>query len=181
MVDMGMANKTGGGSGTNQYKIRGQAKAASNTKRQTKTVCGYPVGRVVELGDCVWLRGGFDDVWCLKHRQLAPELRQLMGLAPCPWRNAGFEDPVEAAQWQGAGFDPKGAKGWHDAGLDPGEARRWDSAGFDPETAKEWNSVGVWNPREAQEWEDMGFWPAAAEGYVWAGFGPKEAKREMEL
>jgi len=69
--------KTGGGRGTNQYKIRGQA------KRRSKTVHGYPADRVIKRGQCVWLRAGFDDIWCLEHRQIAPELRQLSGTAPC--------------------------------------------------------------------------------------------------
>jgi hypothetical protein len=70
-------SKTGGGVGTNQYQVRGQA------KRRPKTVHGCLVGRVIKRGQCVWLRAGFDDVWCLKHRQLSPELRQLSGLQPC--------------------------------------------------------------------------------------------------
>jgi len=169
--------------------IRGQTTATSNTKRQTKTVCGYPADRVVELGDCVWLRGKFDDIWCLKHRQLAPELRQLMNLAPCPWRNAGFEDPAEAAQWQDAGFNPEEAKEWNgagwerpeeakewqDTGLSPGEAKRWNSARFGPnnvrfgpEKVKEWNDAGVWDPEEANEW-------------IEAEFDPEGVKRELGL
>jgi len=73
-------SKTGGGPGTNQYQVRGQA------KRRPKEVCGYPADQVIKRGDCVWLRVGFDDPWCLKHRQLAPELRQLTGLPPCAAR-----------------------------------------------------------------------------------------------
>jgi len=68
-------NKTGGGVGTNQYKIRGQAK--------TNQIHGYPPDEVVRRGECVWLRAGFDDIWCLVHRQIAPEMRQLAGIAPC--------------------------------------------------------------------------------------------------
>jgi len=73
--------KTGGGRGTNQYRVRGRAKAADDKRPQE--ACGYPADQVVKRGDCVWLRTGFDGTWCLKHRQLAPELRQLMGLVPC--------------------------------------------------------------------------------------------------
>jgi len=75
-------SKTGGGVGTNQYKIRGQAKATGGDKRP-KEVCGHPADQVIKRGNCVWLRATFDDIWCLKHRQLAPELRQLAGLVPC--------------------------------------------------------------------------------------------------
>jgi len=73
-------NKTGGGPGTNQYRVRGQAKAAE------RLVYGYPADQVVERGNCVWLRTGVDDAWCLKHRQLAPEVRQLTGLPMCVTR-----------------------------------------------------------------------------------------------
>jgi len=69
--------KTGGGPGTNQYKVRGQS------KRQPRAVHGYPAGQVIKQGECVWLQAGFDDIWCLTHRQLAPELRELVGLTPC--------------------------------------------------------------------------------------------------
>jgi len=74
---MSRPSKTGGGPGTNQYQVRGQAKAAE------RPVHSYPPDRVVRRGDCVWLRAGFDDIWCLKHRKPAPELRQLVGLQPC--------------------------------------------------------------------------------------------------
>jgi len=47
------------------------------------TICGHPADQVVKRGQCVWLRAGFDDIWCLKHRQLAPELRALIALEPC--------------------------------------------------------------------------------------------------
>jgi len=69
--------KTGGGSGTNQYQVRGQSKAAE------RLVYGYPPDQVIKRGKCTWLRAGFDDIWCLRHRQLVPELRQLAGLQPC--------------------------------------------------------------------------------------------------
>jgi hypothetical protein len=69
--------KTGGGPGTNQYKVRGQSKATEHL------VYGYPPDQVIKRGKCVWLRTGFDDIWCLKHRQLAPELRELMQVVPC--------------------------------------------------------------------------------------------------
>jgi len=74
---MSRPSKTGGGPGTNQYKVRGQAKAAE------RLVYGYPPDQVIKRGKCVWLRTGFDDIWCLKHRQLAPELRELMQVVPC--------------------------------------------------------------------------------------------------
>jgi len=74
---MSRPSKTGGGPGTNQYKVRGQAKAAE------RLVCGYSADQVIKRRECVWLRAGFDDIWCLKHRQLAPEVCQLMGLPVC--------------------------------------------------------------------------------------------------
>jgi len=74
---MSRPSKTGGGPGTNQYQVRGQSKAAE------RLVCGYPPDQVIERGQCVWLRTGVDDTWCLKHRQLAPELRELTQVAPC--------------------------------------------------------------------------------------------------
>jgi hypothetical protein len=77
VLSVSRPNKTGGGPGTNQYKVRGQA------KKQPKTLHDHLPHQVVKRGDCVWLRGTFDDIWCLKHRQLAPELRQLMELEPC--------------------------------------------------------------------------------------------------
>jgi len=55
----------------------------TQAERRPKTVCGHPADQVVKRGGCVWLRSGFDDIWCLQHRQLAPELRQLTGLTPC--------------------------------------------------------------------------------------------------
>jgi hypothetical protein len=70
--------KTGGGPGTNQYQIRGQAKT-----RLPDTIAGYPADQVSVRGDCVWPQSGPDDLWCLTHRQVAPELRELVGLAPC--------------------------------------------------------------------------------------------------
>jgi len=69
--------KTGGGPGTNQYKVRGQSKAAE------RLVYGYPANQVIKRGQCVWLRAGFDDIWCLKHRQLVPEVRELAQIVPC--------------------------------------------------------------------------------------------------
>jgi len=74
---MSRANKTGGGPGTNQYKVRGQA------KRRPKAAYGYTSDQVIKRGDCVWPRAGVDGLWCLVHRQLAPELRQLMSLPMC--------------------------------------------------------------------------------------------------
>jgi len=68
-------SKTGGGPGTNQYRMRGQSKA--------RTIYGYPANQVVRRGVCVWPRGRLDDIWCLRHRQIAPEIRQLAGAAPC--------------------------------------------------------------------------------------------------
>jgi len=183
---MSTFNKTGGGKGTNQYKIRGQAKATSNAEHQTETACGYPADQVVELGDCVWLRGEFDDTWCLKHRQLAPELRQLMNLAPCPWRNAGFEDPVKAAQWQGARFSPEEAKRWHDAGWEhPEEAAQWQDTGLSPREAKGWNNAKFgpnnvrFGPEEAKEWIGAGVWdPEEVNEWIEAGFDPEGIKME---
>jgi hypothetical protein len=77
---MAKLSKTGGGPGTNQYKVRGQAKAADHL------VHGYPPDQVIERGECIWLRTGVDDAWCLKHRQLTPELRQLIDLPICVTR-----------------------------------------------------------------------------------------------
>jgi len=71
-------SKTGGGVGTNQYQIRGQAKA-----RPSYEAYGYSASQVVRRGRCVWPRTGVDGPWCLKHRQLAPEVRELSGLQPC--------------------------------------------------------------------------------------------------
>jgi len=79
---MSRPSKTGGGPGTNQYQVRGQA------KRRPKTVYGYPADQVIKRKDCIWLRTGVDDAWCLVHRQLSPELRQLMGLPMCVTRLA---------------------------------------------------------------------------------------------
>jgi len=53
---------------------------------RSEIIGGYPANQVVKRGGCVWLRSGFDDIWCLRHRQLAPELRQLTGLPPCAAR-----------------------------------------------------------------------------------------------
>jgi len=58
----------------------------SKEAKRAETICGYPADQVIEDGNCVWLRSGFDGVWCLKHRQLAPELRQLVGVVPCVTR-----------------------------------------------------------------------------------------------
>jgi len=70
-------SKTGGGPGTNQYKVRGTGKAGH-------THGGLPdQGECQRHGDCVWPGAGLDDAWCLVHRQLAPELRELAGLTPC--------------------------------------------------------------------------------------------------
>jgi len=74
---MSRPSKTGGGPGTNQYKVRGQSRAAE------RLVYGYPPDQVIKRGKCVWLRAGFDDIWCLKHRKLAPELRELTQVVPC--------------------------------------------------------------------------------------------------
>jgi hypothetical protein len=57
-------SKTGGGPGTNQHRARGQA------KQRSKTVCGYPADQATKRGKCMWLRAGFDDIWCPKHRQI---------------------------------------------------------------------------------------------------------------
>jgi len=56
---MSRSSKTGGGPGTNQYQVRGQS------RQRLKTVHGYPADQVIEWGECVWLRAGFDDIWCL--------------------------------------------------------------------------------------------------------------------
>jgi len=72
--------RTGGGPGTNQYKVRGQS------KRRPKTVHGYPADQVIRQGQCVWLQAGFDDIWCLEHRKLAPGVRGLAGMIPCVTR-----------------------------------------------------------------------------------------------
>jgi len=77
---MSRPSKTGGGPGTNQYQVRGQA------KRRPKTVHGYPADQVIERGECIWLHTGVDDARCLKHRQLAPEVRQMVGLPMCVTR-----------------------------------------------------------------------------------------------
>jgi len=61
-------NKTSGGVGTNQYKVRGQS------KRRPKTAHGYPPDQVIKRGKCVWLRAGFDDIWRLRRRPLALEI-----------------------------------------------------------------------------------------------------------
>jgi len=73
---------------------------------QASTVCGHPGDQVIKRGNCVWLRSGFDDIWCLKHRQLAPELRQLMALKPCVARlspklclRAWRQLPDTVAEW----------------------------------------------------------------------------------
>jgi len=100
---MSRANKTGGGPGTNQYKIRGQS------KRRVRKVSGFPADQVIKRGQCVWLRTGFDDVWCLKHRQLDPELRELARVVPCiitlsptlPERLAALLPPSACGPWAG--------------------------------------------------------------------------------
>jgi len=74
---MGNSGKTGGGPGTNQYKVRGTA------KRRVRKVNGFPADQVSRWRQCVWWRSGYDGIWCLVHRQLAPELRDLTGLVPC--------------------------------------------------------------------------------------------------
>jgi len=44
------------------------------------------VGRRRTASLCVWPKTGPDDIWCQVHRQVAPELRELVGLAPCVTR-----------------------------------------------------------------------------------------------
>jgi len=95
-------SKTGGGPGTNQHQVRGASRQSARQARSD------PPSQVVKRGDCAWPRGAFDDIWCLKHRQLAPELRQFMNLEPCVarlgprlQRQALRALPDQAAQWIG--------------------------------------------------------------------------------
>jgi len=81
--------------------------ASSNEESdRSATVYGYPAGQVTKDGDCVWLRSGVDDVWCLKHRQLAPELRQLAGVPLCVTRLETWK------RWSAARRMPKDQLEW---------------------------------------------------------------------
>jgi len=91
---------------------------------------GYPADQVIEYGDCAWPRSGVDDVWCLKHRQLAPELRQLAGLVPCMTRFDLDVRMAEAERW------PADQLEW--ATLDPSEQVRLTAAQRMPSDQLAW-------------------------------------------
>jgi len=88
--------------------------------RHPESFRDYPADQVIEYGDCVWPCSGVDDVWCLKHRQLAPELRQLAGLVPCMTRFDLEVRMAEAERW------PADQLEW--ATLDPSEQVRLAAA-----------------------------------------------------
>jgi len=56
---MSRSGKTGGGRGTNQYKIRGQAKRRSKAAAPSAPIQSF------RCGQCVWLDGGPRGAWCL--------------------------------------------------------------------------------------------------------------------
>jgi len=66
--------KTGGGPGTNQYKIRGQSRARQPSYNDRVSPLQTPQ-------QCAWPPSGPDGPWCLRHGQLPQQLRPQDG--PC--------------------------------------------------------------------------------------------------
>jgi EAL domain-containing protein (putative c-di-GMP-specific phosphodiesterase class I) len=44
------------------------------------TICGHPADQVIKRGHCVWLRSGFDDIWCPQAPSVGPGTAAVAGL-----------------------------------------------------------------------------------------------------